>query len=68
MGTVYNRGTRSKPRWYVSFTDRDGTRRWVASKQPTKALARRFLDQIEARIADGLVGSRATTINRPAAS
>lgn len=56
MGTVINRGTRGKPRWYVIYKDHNGKRRWVASGQPTKALARRFLDQIEARIANGQVG------------
>ena len=56
MGSIYNRGTRSKPNWYVSYKDRDGKRRTIASRQPTKALARRFVEQIESRIADGLVG------------
>ena len=56
MGSVYNRGTRSKPNWYVSYYDADGKRRAVASHQPTKLLARRFLERIEARIANGQVG------------
>lgn len=56
MGTVHNRGTRAKPNWYVIYKDRDGKRKWAPSHQPTKALARRYLEQIEARIADGLVG------------
>ena len=56
MGSIYNRGTRAKPRWYVSFKDLDGKRRSVNSMQPTKTLARRFLEQVEGRIADGKVG------------
>lgn len=56
MGSVYNRGTRSKPNWYVAYKDRNGKRCAVASRQPTKVLARRFLEQIEARIAAGHVG------------
>lgn len=56
MGSVYNRGSRAKPKWYVSFKDAEGKRQTVASKQPTKTLARRFVEEIEARIADGKVG------------
>lgn len=56
MGSVYNRGTRAKPKWYVSYKDAEGDRKTVASKQPTKSLARSFVEEIEARIADGKVG------------
>ena len=56
MGSVYNRGTRSSPNWYASYKDIDGKRRAIATRQPTKVLARRFLEQIEARIANGQVG------------
>jgi integrase len=56
MGTVYNRGTRSKPNWYVAFKDAHGRRRALPSHQPTKFLAKRWLETIEARIANGKVG------------
>lgn len=42
--------------WYVRYKDLDGKRKQRASHQPTKDLARRFLVEIEARIARGLVG------------
>lgn len=42
--------------WYVRYIDRDGRRKQRASHQPSFALARRFLLQIEGRIARGLVG------------
>lgn len=42
--------------WYVRYVDLDGRRKQRASHQPTKALARRFLLEIEARIARGTVG------------
>jgi integrase len=55
MGTVFNRGSKDAPNWYVGY--RDGGR-WVykASRQPTKAQAKRFVSEIESRIARGLVG------------
>ncbi len=56
MGTVYNRGTRHKARWWVTYKEADGTRQWTASHQPTKAQARKYLEQIETRIAAGKVG------------
>lgn len=55
MGTVYNRGTRAKPNWYVAYEE-NGRRVSKRSRQPTKAQARKYLEQIEARIASGLVG------------
>jgi len=42
--------------WYVRFRDVDGRRKMRASHQPTKAMARRFLVQIEARVAQDLIG------------
>lgn len=42
--------------WYVRFIDVDGRRKQRASHQPTKQLARRFLVEIEARVARGSVG------------
>ncbi len=42
--------------WYVRYLDRDGRRKQRASHQPTQALARRFLLQIEGRVARGALG------------
>lgn len=42
--------------WYIRYIDCDGRRKQRASHQPTKALARRLLVEIEARIARGLCG------------
>ena len=56
MGSVINRGSRSRPNWYLRFKDLDGTWRWHPSRQPTKSAARQILHKIEARIAEGLVG------------
>jgi integrase len=42
--------------WYVRFRDADGRRKQRASHQPSHALARRFLLEVEGRIARGLVG------------
>jgi len=42
--------------WYVRYKDKDGRRKQRASHQPTKELARRFLLEIEARVARGSVG------------
>lgn len=61
MGSVYNRGTRAKPKWYVSYKDAEGERKTVPSKQPAKSLARSFVEEIEARIADGKVGIKQPT-------
>jgi len=55
MGTVFNRGTKDKPNWYVGFRE-NGEWTYRASHQPTKALAKRFVQEIEARVARGLVG------------
>ena len=55
MGTVFNRGTKDRPNWYVGYRENG---RWVykASRQPTKALAKRWVSEIESRIARGNVG------------
>jgi integrase len=55
MGTVFNRGSKDNPNWYVGYRENG---RWVykASKQPTKALAKRWVQEIESRIARDQVG------------
>jgi integrase len=52
MGDLVRRGTS----FYVRYRDVDGVRRMRASHQPTRELARRFLVEIEARIARGKIG------------
>ena len=42
--------------WYVRYRDADGRRKQRASHQQSKAEARRYLLEIEARVARGLVG------------
>ena len=42
--------------WYVRYRDMDGRRKQRASHQPSQALARRFLLEVEGRIARGVVG------------
>jgi hypothetical protein len=55
MGTVFNRGTKDNPNWYVGYRENG---RWLykAPRQPTKALAKRWVSEIESRIARGNVG------------
>jgi integrase len=47
--------------WYVKYRDADGAWKMRASGQPTKELAKRFLGQIESRIAGGKVGIKAAS-------
>ena len=57
MGDIVRRAKNGKfIGWYVRFKDSDGQRKIRASHQPTRELARRYLVEIEARIARGLVG------------
>ena len=56
MGSVDNRGTKDRPNYYCRYVDLDGKRKQVRTKQPTKALAMRFLADIESRVARGEPG------------
>lgn len=56
MGDVRNRGTKERPLWYCRYVDIDGKRKHRPTHQPTKALAMRFVAEVEARVARGLVG------------
>jgi hypothetical protein len=55
MGTAFNRGTKDKPNWYVGYREHG---RWVykPSQQPTKAQAKRWVQEIESRVSRGNVG------------
>lgn len=55
MGTVFNRGTKDKPNWYVGYRV-DGHWVYKPSRQATKAQAKRWVQEIESRIARGQVG------------
>jgi hypothetical protein len=55
MGTVFNRGTRTKPNWYVGYQEH-GEWKYRPSRQPTKEQAKRYVAEVEARIARGAVG------------
>jgi integrase len=56
MGDVHNRGTKDRPQWYCRYMDLDGKRKHRPTHQPTKALAMRYVAEVEARVARGLVG------------
>ena len=57
MGSVYRKTSRGKDLgWYAAFTDADGVRRHVATKQPSRRDALVFLAEAEARVRRGLVG------------
>lgn len=52
MGDLVRRGSR----WYIRYLDADGRRRMRACHQPSRELARRYLLEVEGRIARGQVG------------
>jgi integrase len=56
VGDIVRRGTKDRPRYYVRYVDLDGKRKQRAAHQPTKALAERYLAEVEGRIARGLIG------------
>ncbi len=56
MGDVKNRGTKDRPLWYCRYIDADGKRKHRPTHQPTKALAMRYVAEVEARVARGMVG------------
>ena len=56
MGSVFNRGTKHAPLWYVKFKDAGGTWKMAPSHMPTKEQAKRWLAAIETRVAEGRVG------------
>jgi integrase len=67
MGSVFNRSKRrDRPAWTIRYKDVDGRRRWMATHKPTKAQALRYLDEIEARVADGRIGIEETSPARVA--
>ena len=56
MGDVHNRGTKDRPQWYCRYVDLDGKRKHRPTHQPSKALAMRFVAEVEARVARGSSG------------
>lgn len=55
MGAVRNNGTKDAPLWYARYME-NGRRVEKPTKQPTRALALRYLAEVEARIGRGAVG------------
>lgn len=51
--------------WYIRYKDADGQRRQRASHQPTREAARRYLVEVEARVARGMVGVPEPTAPAP---
>ena len=56
MASVYNRGTKHKPLWWIKYRDLDGKWKAAPSRQATKLAAVRYANQVTARIAAGNVG------------
>lgn len=57
MGCIYQKRKDGRDLgWYCAYVDADGKRRHVATKQTTKAAARVFLAEVEAKVRRGLVG------------
>lgn len=56
MGDVHNRGTKDRPNWYCRYIDIDGKRKHRPTHQTTKAAAMRYVAEIEARVARGVIG------------
>jgi hypothetical protein len=55
VGTVYNRGTKHKPKGWVGYKEH-GDWTYEPSGQPTKEQAKRYVERIEANIAAGRIG------------
>lgn len=56
MAYVINRGTKARPSWYAKYRDLDGKWKQKATHQPTMKEAQRFVAELEARIARGMIG------------
>lgn len=56
MGSIIIRGTRDNPKYFIKYREADGTQRMKLSKQRTKAEAKTFLAEVEARVGRGLPG------------
>jgi hypothetical protein len=56
MGDVRNRRRKDYPQWYCRYRDIDGKRKHRPTHHPMKALAMRFVAEVEARASRGRVG------------
>ena len=56
MASIYNRGTKDRPNWWIKYKDASGAWRRRATKQPTRETARKYAVEVEARIARCLIG------------
>jgi len=68
MGDIVKKLKNGQASWYIRYKDVDGVRRHRASHQPTKEAARRYLLEVEGRIARGLVGIPEPTPSAPTVS
>jgi hypothetical protein len=60
VGSIFNRGTRDAPAWYVKFKNADGAWKMRRSKQVTEANAKKFVGEVE-----GARAARAPRSARP---
>ena len=56
MGSIVTRATRDNPKHFVKYRDIDGRWKMRLSFQPTKAQAKKYLAEVEARVARGMIG------------
>ena len=49
MSSIFNRGTKDRPKWYARFKDADGVWRSRLTHQPTRALAGKVSAELQAR-------------------
>ena len=56
MASIYNRGTKDRPNWYIRYRDIDGKWKGGPSGQPTKELARRYAAEVAARVKRNHIG------------
>ncbi|MBI2373304.1 MAG: hypothetical protein HYV07_04840 [Deltaproteobacteria bacterium] len=57
MGSVFNRGTRAKPNYYIKYRDADGVWRMRRAKgAETKEQARKLLAAAERNVSEGRAG------------
>jgi glutamate-5-semialdehyde dehydrogenase len=60
MGDVKNRGSKDRPQWYCRYIDVDGKRKHRPTHQQTKALAMRFVAEVDAAVVMVNASSRFT--------
>lgn len=56
LASVYNRGTKNKPNWWIKYKDSSGAWRRKPTKQLTKEAAKRYGAEVVARVARNIIG------------